>query len=390
MKLANPFRLVAMAILGVSLAIALAAQSAGIALTRKAPETALSLFPLNGLAQEELASSAFLSVAEGLVPAEVGMPMAGQWALEAYRKEPLTPEAHAILALAEEDASARSEIVSLASQLDRRDPRLQAVVLQEQVAQQDYAGAIATLDRILRVRPSRSAELFPSLIPLFAREGAVDEFARILDGTSPWHEVFFRHAVREPAALSNLLELRKRVSFDNQQLDQTLLKNLVAEGELNAAYGFYKQLREGDQSRDRAGVLDWDHTFAPFEWAFSDRAGLRAQPSFSAEKLEISVKPGEGGVVARRLIKTPESSFVLEIEHDIESSQALQDIDIGLRCGGADNSLVLDQNLASQGNGFEIANLPDSCSFIEILIEARAWSGRSALNAEIDSVRIRN
>ena len=228
------------------------------------------------------------------------------------------------------------------------------------------------------------------MIPLFAREGAVDEFARILDGTSPWHEVFFRHAVREPAALSNLLELRKRVSFDNQQLDQTLLKNLVAEGELNAAYGFYKQLREGDQSRDRAGVLDWDHTFAPFEWAFSDRAGLRAQPSFSAEKLEISVKPGEGGVVARRLIKTPESSFVLEVKHDIESSQPLQDIDIGLRCRGADNSLVLDHSLATQGNGFEIANLPGSCSFMEILIKARAWSGRSALNEEIDSVRIRN
>ena len=83
-------------------------------------------------------------------------------------------------------------------------------------------------------------------------------------------------------------------------------------------------------------------------------------------------------MVARRLIKTPESPFVLEIEHDIESSQALQDIDIGLRCGGADNSLVLEQNLASQGNGFEIASLPDSCSFIEILIEGQGMGrGRS-------------
>ena len=390
MKTAHPLRLIVCAVLSLAFALGLAVQSAGIALTRKAPETAVSLFPLNGMAQEDFASSAFLSVAEGLVPAEVGMPIAEQWALEAYRMEPLAPEALAILAMAEEDESVRSEIVSLASNMDRRNPRLQAVVLQERVAQQDYSGAIATLDHILRVRPSRSEELFPSLIPLFARKGAVEEFARILDGTSPWHEIFFRYAVREPTALSNLLELRKRVSFDNEQLDQTLLKNLVTEGELDAAYGFYRRLNGAEPSGMTERALDWESTFAPFEWAFSDRRGLRAQPSLSSDRLEISVKPGEGGVVARRLIKAPTSSFVVAVDHDIVSSQTQEDISIGLRCGGADRALVLDRNLASQGAGFEIASLPEACSFIEILIEARAWSGRPALNAEIKRVRIRS
>ncbi|WP_435201428.1 hypothetical protein [Qipengyuania sp. 902] len=369
--------------------ICIGAQSAGIALTRKAPETALSLFPLNGLAQEELAIGVFRSVAADLVSAEVGNPMAERWALEAYQKEPLTPEAHAILALAEQDEEARSEIVSLVSALNRRNTTLQAVVLQEQVAQQDYPGTVATLDRILRVRPSRSAELFPSLLPLFARDGAVDEFERILDGTSPWHERFFRFALKEPAALTNLLELRKRVPFDDQHLDQTLLVNLVAQGELDAAYEFYQRLGV-DSADDDHGPLDWKSTFAPFEWAFSDRAGFRAQPSLSGEELEISARPGEGGVVARRLIKTPNSPFKIEFEHSIDSPQVLRDIDILLRCGGAEGAPLLDRDLAKHGDGFEISSPPKSCRFIEIIIEARAWSGRSPLNAEIEAIRIRD
>lgn len=389
MKLACAVRLLFCTVLGLALVIGIAVQSTGIVLTRKAPETALSLFPPNGLAQEELANSVFLSVAEGLVAAEEGNPIAARWALEAYRKEPLAPEAYAILVLAEEDDSVRSKIVSHASQLNRRNPRLQAVVLQEQVAQQDYPGAVATLDRILRVRPSRSAELFPGLLPLFARDGAVDEFARILDGTSPWHQTFFRFMVREPAALANLLELRKRVYFEDEQLDQTLLRNLVAQGELDAAYEFYQRLGVDPAGGDR-GALDWKSTLAPFEWAFSDRAGLRAQPSLNARELEISARPGEGGVVARRLIKAPMSPFVLEVEHRIESLQVLRDIDVLLRCGGADGAVLLDRDLASQGEGFEIASLPEPCGFIEVMIEARAWSGRSALNAEIEAVRIRN
>lgn len=387
MRVARPLRLTVCAALGLALAVGLAVQSAGIALTRKAPQASHELFPLNGLSQEELATAAVLSVAEGLVPAEIGMPMAEEWALEAYRKEPLTPEAHAILALAEEDEDGRSEILKLALKLNRRNPRLQGVVLQEQVGQQDYLGAVATLDRILRVRPSRSGELFPALLPVFVKEGAVAEFARILDGTSPWHQAFFQYAVRQPAALRNLLELRQSVTFNDQRLDQALLNNLVTEGEFDLAFAFY-QLLGGADSVSGDGT-SWVSTFPPFDWSFSDKAGLRAQPSLSSEKLEISVKPGEGGVVARRLIKAPEAPFVVEVKHNIASSQTLQDTDVSLRCSGVDGALVLNRNLASQGRGFEITSLPESCLFVEMSIEARAWSGRSALNAELDSFFIR-
>ena len=390
MKPARPLRLILSAIVGLALAIGLAAQSASLALTRKAPATALSLFPLNGPAQEELATLIFISAAEGDDATQLGAPRAKDRALAAYRSEPLSPDAHAILALAEQNEKVRSDIVSLAAGLNRRNSMLQAVVLQGQVANQDYPGAIATLDRILRVRPSRSPELFPTLLPVFVREGAVDEFARILDGTSLWHEAFFRYAVRQPAALLNLVELRKRVPFQDQELDQTLLRNLVREDELDAAYEFYKRLGEEGQSDENDGELDWITTYPPFDWKLTDRAGLRAQPSRNSAELEISAKPGEGGVVARRFIKTPDAPFVFSVEHEIKSDQALQDIDVSLYCGGARQFMIFDQNLADLGHEFEVKNLPASCSFMELIIEARAWSGRSALDAKIRSVGIRN
>lgn len=384
----NRIRLAVSTVAGLALAAGLAVQSAGIALTRKAPATAVSLFPRNGLADENLAASAFLSASEGLVPGEVGMATARRWAVSAYELEPLVPDAHAILALAQSEAEVRSKIVRFASQLDRRSSKLQAVVLQEQVNAQDYPGAVATLDRILRVQPSRAPELFPTLLPVFVREGAVDEFARILDGTSPWHQDFYRYAAMQPIALPNLLELRRRVSFEDRELDQLLLKNLAAAGELELAYGFYQDLDSGDAAELAMGKLDWDAKFAPFEWVFSDRVGLRAQPSLNEEGIEISVRPGKGGVVARRLIKTPTTPFVLEVIHNMQSSNALEDIDIGLRCAGADKAVLLDRSLGSQGDGYDIAKQPASCTFLELTIKARAWSGRSALKGRLDSIRM--
>jgi|TARA_R100000501_G_C2631092_1_gene126894 tetratricopeptide (TPR) repeat protein len=387
MNFPHPFRFAAVLAISVALAGSLAAQSAGIAFTRKASAFALTLFPSNALAREELASHA-LFASDGIVTSELGMQTAKTWAIQAYRKEPLTPEAHAVLAVTEPNEGIRSEIVSLALEMNRRNSKLQAVILQEQVAAQDYLGAVATLDRILRVRPSKYQELFPILLDVFIRKGAADEFAEILDGTSLWHRAFFQYAVKQPSALLNLLEVRKQVSFENAGLDEALIKNLVAEGEFDAAFDLYEKLKGNSRSYTVSEKLVWSSTYSPFEWTYIDQAGFRAQPSLNSDQLEISIRPGKGGVVARRLIEAPETPFKLIVEHGMTSRQILEDIDISLRCVGG-SLPFFDRSLAEQDDGIQIDSLPSSCSFVEIAIGARAWSGRSSLRAEIGSLRIR-
>ena len=384
MKVARPVRLGVSITLGLVLAAALGAQSAGIALTKKAPDTAIAAFPLNGLAYENIASAVFLATTEATGSPEEGAKAARPWALEAYRLEPLVPKAHAILALAEDDPEKRRQILDAALALNRREPRLQAVVLQQQVADADYPAAIASLDRILRVKPSQYNELFPVLINVFAQEGAIDEFAKILDGSSEWHGRFFRFAARQPAALRNLAELRGQMSFDDEVTDQTLLRSLVGEGDVATAYSLYQRLADADAT---GAAGEWSNDYPPFDWSLTDEAGLRAQPSLGGKELEISVKPGKGGVVARRIMKAPERPSSIIVKHSIDSQQALQDIDVVVKCAGQ-SSAILEANLVRQGNGYRINNLPSDCAFIEIAIAARAWSGRSALNENIEAVDV--
>lgn len=384
MKVARPVRLSVSITLGLMLAAVLGAQSAGIALTRKAPDTAITAFPLNGLAYENIASAIFLATTEATGSPEQGAKAAKSWALEAYRREPLVPKAHAILALAEDDPEKRKKILDAALALNRREPRLQAVVLQEQVAEADYPAAIASLDRILRVKPSQYNELFPVLINVFAQEGALSEFAKILDGSSEWHGRFFRFAASQPSALRNLAALRSQMAFDDEVTDRTLMRSLVREGDVATAASLYQRIADPAAT---AAVVGWETDYPPFDWSLTDEAGLRAQPSLSGEELEISVKPGKGGVVARRLLRAPATPFSITVEHGIDSQQALQDIDIVVRCAGA-KSAIIEANLVRQGNGYRIESLPTECSFVEVALAARAWSGRSALNENIKAVRV--
>ncbi|WP_156494362.1 hypothetical protein, partial [Erythrobacter sp. HI0019] len=273
----NVLRHFVIAVLGLSLALLLAGHTASLALTKKAPETSAMLFPFNGLAHERIASVLFMASADDHGMDVSGVQQAEEWARLAYRKEPLTPEAHSVLVLGLQDREEKPRALAIAAGLNRREPRLQAVVLQDQVAEQDYPGAIATLDRILRVQPSRGEELFPALLPVFVQEGAPEEFAKVLDGSSPWHEAFFRFAVKQPAALPNLLELRKRVDLSDQEMDRTLLRNLVSEGKVKAAYGFYRLLSASNQPRQGDALLDWESIYAPFDWQFVNERGFRAQ-----------------------------------------------------------------------------------------------------------------
>jgi len=384
MKIAHPVRLGVSITVGLMLVSALAVQSAGIALTKKAPDTAITAFPLNGLAYENIASAVFLATTETTGSPKEGAKAARPWALEAYRREPLVPKAHAILALAEDVPERRKTILDAALALNRREPRLQAVVLQEQVANADYPAAIASLDRILRVKPSQDKELFPILTSVFAQREAISEFARILDGSAEWHIRFFRFAARQPSALQNLAILRSRTSFNDEIADRALLRNLEREGDIETAYAVYREVAEVEGAKT---IGTWRADYPPFDWSLTDEAGLRAQASLSGEKLEISVKPGRGGVVARRWIRVLSTPFRIRVDHSIDSEQALQDIDLTVRCPST-NIPILETNLSKQENGYLIDSLPVDCAFVEVAISARAWSGRPALNEDIDAITL--
>lgn len=383
----QPLRLVLLLIVCLGFALAVAFQSAGIALTRKAPETAGMMFPLNGMAKENAASTIFSSLVEAGGEPQSAALVAEEQARHSYRLEPLTPESHAIVALTQDSAALRSEVIAAASQLNRRNQRLQALVLEERVIAQDYPGVLEALDQILRVRPSRSQDLYPVLLTVFAQEGAVEEFQKVLDGTSPWHQKFLSFAVSQPAALRSLAELRSRQNLGDEEFDRALLRGLAQEGQLEVAYSLYEQFGEGTGSIRRTGRLPWDVTYAPFDWQLTDSADYRAQQSLDSTDLELYVRPGHGGVFARRIIKAPTVPFSISAEHQITPITSTEKVTLALKCTQARQPFYQTQ-LGATELAFSIDELPADCSFVEIAMSARAWAGEAAIKGTISPLTI--
>lgn len=388
MKLSSPLRLISTVILALSLAVALGSLSAGIALTKKAPETALSLFPSNGLAQEAQAATVFKSaVADSIGPNDAATLAKGR-AFAAYRDEPLTPEAHAMLARVQDDQAASSSLIQLASQMDRREVMLQVLVLQESVEASNYAGVVQSLDRILRVRPSRSSEMFKVLLPVFVQEGTVEEFAKILNGSSAWHNRFINFALSHPPSLINLYRLRSIRPFENERDDKRLIEMLAKAGELQLAQRLYHELAAKEKQPVGITRLSWSAVYPPFDWSFADEADLRAQPALNSAELEVYVRPGQGGIVAKRIQLMPSVPFSLSLRHRILPRGAHEDMQLVLQC--AESNIPLAEERFAEGDAsITVESLPTECEFLEIQILGRAWTGKSALRGGISPIELR-
>lgn len=387
MKPAHPLRFTTLLLGCLILALIVGLHSASIAAIRKAPQTATALFPLNGLAQENVASAIFtLRVESGSNPGQAAL-FASELARNAYRLEPLAPEAHAILSLSQKEEQDRSKTIDAASKLNRRNKMLQALVLERHVSAQNYSEVLKTLDQILRVRPSRSQDLYPVMLAVFVQKGAVEEFQKILNGTSPWHQNFLNFAVTQPGALLNLAELRLEMNFNDREFDRALLLGLAREGQYELAHSLYNEFNNGAGIEIGRRTLSWDTTYAPFDWQLTDSSDFRAQRSLNDENLELYVRPGQGGIFAQRIIKSPPPPFTISAEQLSASTMPNGKMEMSLKCMPSGKS-INETEFETPNLLLTIEELPEDCSFIAITLSARAWSGQAVIRGAISPLII--
>ena len=380
-------RLVAVSIGAIALAAALGAQAISSVSTRKMPALAVSTFPANGLAREALAFQMFsVAAADKEDPASAARDNAGQ-ALRAIQSDPLAPKAYAVLAQASEDQSVRGDILEAASVVNRRDLNLQTLLLQKHVAAGDYTRTIDTLDQILRVHPEYSPEFFPVLADALTLEQTIPRFVEILDGSSPWHLKFLTYAVRQNAAIPNLAVLRPQISSADESFDRRLIISLAAQGDIESAAALYRTVADAAETSLPDGMLDWNTAYPPFDWRFVDQAGFRSQPSRDGEELELFVRPGKGGLVAGRLLSAPAAPFAIRIDRDIKPAHQREDANVRLTCTNNPQP-VLERTFDTDTTVFQVPSLPADCQYVVLAINARAWTGRSALRGTIERIAI--
>jgi hypothetical protein len=400
-------KLILASTLAIPLAVVSGAQALSSASLRNAPELAASAFPYNGLALEKLAHRAFIAdVQRSLVPeqrqgsdASDDAGLQGQLQVDvselqsfargaadaartAFRMEPLATRAHVVLAIAEDDPARKRALVALASDLNRRDMALQALVLQQRIDDRDYKGTIATLDQILRVNPEQESRFFPLLVEAMANEKTTPAFERILSQPLPWREPFLRFAVGNRKVLDRLAAIRERVPLDNPEFDKRLIAGLAQEGRLDIAERAYQTIAR--PSGGGKSSTAWVSDYPPFDWKLADEAGLRAQVSRNGERLEVLVDPGNGGVLASRLIQNPKGPLAFSFTHDIAPEEQLKDVQVVVGCRGTPQP-ILEQALTPGKNSVSITSVPD-CAFLELAIRARAWTGGRALSGSIGPI----
>ena len=366
---------------GIALAIVVGLQTASLIVERTTPDVALQLNSKNGKALGRKAFQEFSQlIAEGRSQEEAAREVADT-ATQALRYEPLLPQAHAILALAADTREKRKAILEPALKLNRRSATLLGLSLQEELADQNTEGVIATLDLILRVHPETSAEFFPLLAGALADDQSLPIFERILASKPPWQDQFLLAASANAEAVVNAAQLRRSVTVENENLDAALIARLTAAQKFEAAQQHYAFL-EKRVRRDTSMALRSE--YPPIDWRFSDTREKRAQLSRGGDAIEFFVRPGAGGILMERIVPLDGDELDVSIDYDLDQSSQLQNVRLQANC--ADNATPLvDQNFDGSNGEMHLQISRGDCDFMRLVIYARVPSGNPALRGSISN-----
>lgn len=383
----RPGRAALAAAFALVLAAALFIQAVSGALSRRQPVLAADLPVTNGAAYEQLAMLTHTTAAVNGAGQHEAAQQARPLAMRALASDPLSPRAIAIAALAAEDRTTRRAILDAGTALNRRDLLLQGLMLEDRVARNDYSGTVTTLDAMLRVHPEQRKLLFPLLQQALSQEAAVPELARLLDGSSDWHKTFLQDAAVEPRLLTNLGALRLDGRIEDQRFDKLLVAGLVKQGELDLAYRVYSQATGKRIGPLTTGAIEWSTALPPFDWELAGERGMRIYSRPEENRIDLYVRGGQGGTVARKLIRNPRGDFAIRARENITPPDAVEDVRLRLRCPGS-RTWLFDRPFADGTTTFAI-DLPQvDCNFLSLEIYARAWSGQPPIQGAIDRLEI--
>jgi len=364
----------------------LATQAVTNVLANDQPALAASVSPLNGFALERVALNRFENQTDGSLAPLVKKVLA---------KEPLSPTAWTILAMAQQDETKKDAILLAASKLNRRTLLLQSNLLLLYAARDDFFNSIGVLNQILTVYPEQQETMFPILIQALKDERSIPEFVQALSKAPSWSDSFLRAASAESDTLPNLtrvrMDLQDKVSVE-RDTDKAIIGALVKAGRIETAAALYRRISEPSArgtfgSAGKFQKIDWSTTMPPFDWQLKDDPGTRAQVGEKPERLDFFVKSGKADTIAERLVVSPRAPFILKIVHDMIPLAQLNDVEIGVQCAKSKETLIK-LPFSESPSSYSVTNIPDNCEILNISIFARAWSDKPDLNGEIRSIAI--
>lgn len=238
----------------------------------------------------------------------------------AYRKEPLSTPAIALIAMGRREET-RQSLFELAGKLTRRNALVSSELIRSAGLRNDDRQVFRWLSRVMLTNPQARKLYGAAMAEATARDGAVEALTPILGVNPDWSDYYWRLVAARPNSLGNAAELRALVArppwrqaeiTDN---DRRLMLALVAQRQFDAAHKLYQSfgLTEHRQTRSLIsnGKFNRAPRLPPFDWQLAVSGTLGSSIDEDAKSLSVSAISGARGYAARQLVRLSPGTYLL-------------------------------------------------------------------------------
>ena len=355
-------------LIAAALTLAVGIKGAAIHLARSDPRAAAALAPYDARAAVAAAQA---EVAAG---GNVASPEVRRLTMTALARDPtLTPaiEMRALQAEAEHDAARELRLFQLSAAISRRSLPTRLWLIQRSVDRGDVAGALENFDIALRTSMAAPDVLYPVLATASSDPGLAAPIARILDRPEEWRAGFLHYAITEahaaPGVAAVMLRMRDRRFIIDEQIDQSLIGELLSEREFPLA----RQVRDAFSPSPGPGLVA-DPRFAdarmtyPFGWQLiqSGTSGVERVREHGRTALEYQVTPGGGGPAATQLLTLAPGDYRLSVTTARPASDPVSQPFWTVTCGdeGGGQLALLDQPAIAGASAGADFTVPAGCT----------------------------
>jgi hypothetical protein len=280
-----------------------------------------------------------------------------------------------------------------------------AMAAQEALARSDWADAIRHYDRLLRVSPALSANVFPVLVAMAGPDDTRPALVACLAGDPPWRLAFLREVARAaPDPQPLFRELRHNAELRPDEA-AAYVGRYVTDQRFGEAFALWAGLLPAEELAHLTSPVDGDFegtltSITPFSWDIRPvkgvEAAVRTLPDGNGHALRVQFMGRRSAFSnVRQLLLLPPGDYVLSWRQRLDGLQAARGLRWTVTCADGGKQRIMEAEpevgtspWASRVSAFTV---PAVCSAQWLVLELEARIAAETLaagTAWFDDVRV--